>query len=94
MNIKLARTLALIAVAGLLAAWPGVAPVRAQSSGGPYRIDAVAITGGGTLSGGTFRLRGTFGQSLLGAATAPGYTVSAGFVGPDVSIFHNGFEYQ
>jgi hypothetical protein len=81
-------------VALLFAPWPGGAPVQAQSSGGTYRVDSVAITGGSTLNGGTFQLRGTFGQALAGVSTASGYAVEVGFIGPDDSIFRNDFEYQ
>ncbi len=78
----------------LFAALPGLVPVRAQSSGGPYRIDSVGVTGGGSLGGGAFRLLGTLGQPLTGAATASAYAVRAGFLGPDDAIFRNGFEFQ
>lgn len=78
----------------VFAPWPGVAPAQAQSSGGPYRVDSAVFTGGGALNGGTFQLRGTFGQALAGAAAASGYSVEFGFIGPDDSIFRNRFEYQ
>jgi hypothetical protein len=66
----------------------------AQSSGGPYRLAPVAIaSGGGTLSGGSFGLSGTFGQASTAVASAPGYTFYAGIWAPlsDV-IFANNFE--
>ena len=90
-------TLAWVLSAGVtaLAGTQLIDPVLAQSSGGPYRMDsAVIAAGGGTLSGGGFQLRGTFGQALTGGASGPGYALNAGFVGSGDSIFHNGFEGQ
>ena len=66
----------------------------AQSSGGPYRIAPVAIAGGGgTLSGGTFQLRGTLGQAPTSTLSAPGYHFYGGFWPPaSDGIFANGFD--
>ena len=67
----------------------------AQSSGGPYRIDAVLIAaGGGTLAGDGLQLRGSFGQPQVGAIAASTYRLNGGFVGADDGVFHNGFEFQ
>jgi hypothetical protein len=83
------------ATAVLLALGLHAITAAAQSSGGPYRVDsAVIAAGGGTLGGGGFQLRGSFGQPLVGAATAAGYHLDGGFVGVDDRVFHNGFEYQ
>jgi len=67
----------------------------AQSSGGPYRIDsAVIAAGGGAVSGGSFQLRGSFGQPLVKGSGAAGYQLDSGFVGVDDNVFHNGFEFH
>jgi len=85
----------LVAIATLLELGLHAISTSAQSSGGPYRIDsAVIAAGGGTLSGGSFQLRGSFGQPVIGATAAAGYHLNGGFVGADDRVFHNGFEYQ
>jgi hypothetical protein len=85
----------LVAIATLLELGLHAISASAQSSGGPYRIDsAVIAAGGGTLSGGSFQLRGSFGQSVIGVAATSGYQLNGGFVGVHDQVFHNGFEYQ
>jgi hypothetical protein len=71
----------------------------AQSDGGPYRIERSVIAGGGgTISGGTFQLRGSVGQNVAAASSAAGYTFYTGFWSPDAGaaptdlIFANGFD--
>ena len=66
----------------------------AQSSGGAFRIDSVTLAPGGTQSGGSFSLHGTFGQPLAGTASGGTYALNAGAIGTADSIFHNGFETQ
>jgi hypothetical protein len=56
----------------------------AQPSGGAYRIERGVIAGGGgSLSGGTFQLRGTFGQSTTAPLTGSGYGFYGGFWPPN-----------
>jgi hypothetical protein len=85
----------LVAISTLLEVGLHATSTSAQSRGGPYRIDsAVIAAGGGTLSGGRFQLRGSFGQRVVGVTAASGYQLNGGFVGVDDRVFHNGFEYQ
>lgn len=85
----------LVAIATLLELGLHATSARAQSNGGPYRIDSAVISaGGGTLSGGGFQLRGSLGQPAIGVAAMSGYQLNGGFVGVDDRVFHNGFEYQ
>ena len=74
---------------------PAHAP--AQSGGGPYRIDASVIAGGGaSLSGSTFRLSGTVGQIATARLTAGSFRLDSGFWAPagpqSDEIFANGFD--
>jgi len=71
----------------------------AQSSGGPYRVNSSVIAGGGaSLSGGTFQLKGTQGQSAPATLLATSYRLYGGFWVPAAnsqmpnSIFSNGFD--
>jgi hypothetical protein len=70
----------------------------AQSSGGPYVIDRVAIAGGGSpLGGGAYRLSGTLGQSATATLAASPFTMFDGFWTPvslstSDRIFANGFD--
>jgi hypothetical protein len=85
------RTFRLVA---LLLIGANAAFAGAQSSGGPYRIEPVAVAnGGGRLSGGAYQLSGTLGQSQVSTSSAPGYRLYSGFWAPtsDV-IFVNGFD--
>lgn len=84
----------LVAIAILLELGLHAISASAQSSGGPYRIDSAVIAAGGTLSGGSFQLNGSFGQPVIGVAATSGYQLNGGFVGVDDRVFHNGFEYQ
>ena len=82
-----------------LATAHGLIPAAvAQSSGGPYVIDRLAIAGGGgPLSGGAYQLSGTFGQYATATLAASPFTMFDGFWTP-VSltrpdrIFANGFD--
>lgn len=65
-----------------------------QSDGGSFGIDHVTITGGGTLSGGAFGLKGTFGQPLIGNSSGGPFTLEAGARLSSDSIFSSGFESQ
>jgi hypothetical protein len=92
------KRLHLIALACTVATLSAL-PVRgpAQSSGGPYRIDASVIAGGGaSLSGSTFRLRGTVGQTATTRLAAGSFRLYSGFwapAGPESDeIFANGFD--
>ncbi|HET6545137.1 MAG TPA: hypothetical protein VFG55_00140 [Rhodanobacteraceae bacterium] len=91
-TVKTAMAIALI-VGALFTAGAG-----AQSGGGPYRVDPVTIAngGGGTASGGTFRLSGTFGQATTSTLAAADYRFYGGFWAPlgpaSDGIFANGFE--
>lgn len=92
------KRLHLIALACTVAALC-VLPARgpAQSSGGPYRIDASVIAGGGaSLSGSTFRLSGTVGQPATARLVAGGFRLYSGFWAPagpqSDEIFANGFD--
>lgn len=70
------RLLLALRVAGSICAMSA----GAQSSGGEYRIErSVIASGGGALSGGTFQLRGTFGQSTTAPLTGSGYGFYGGF---------------
>ena len=86
-------------IAALVASGVCAAHVGAQSSGGPYRIEPSVIAGGGgTLGGGAFELRGTFGQGATTTLTASGYRLYDGFWAPAAGsasidlIFANGFD--
>ena len=74
------------------------AHVDAQSGGGPYRVKPSVIAGGGgSAAGGTFQVRGTFGQSATANSSASGYRFYAGFWSPLAGsesdlIFANGFD--
>ena len=73
------------------------ASARAQSGGGPYRIDPAAIAGGGaTLNGGPFQLSGTIGQPATSTLGASNYRLYDGFWAPASPlsdlIFANGFD--
>lgn len=78
----------------LLAVFAVGADAGAQSGGGPYRIAPVAVAaGGGTLSGGTFGLAGTFGQAPTSVSSATTYTFYAGiWTRTSDVIFANNFE--
>ena len=92
---RLASISGMFTIASSVAIGLHAGAATAQSSGGPYRIDAVVITaGGGTLAGGGFQLRGSFGQPLVGTVAASTYRLNGGFVGVDDRVFHNGFEFQ
>jgi hypothetical protein len=90
------KRLHLIALACAFAAL-GSAHAPAQSSGGPYRIDASVIAGGGaSLSGSTFRLSGTVGQPATTRLVAGSFRLYSGFWAPaepeSDEIFADGFD--
>lgn len=81
-------------VAALLLCGAFAIVASAQSTGGAYRIAPVAVAnGGGTLSGGAFRLSGTSGQAQTSTSSASRFDFHGGFWAPasDV-IFANGFD--
>jgi len=70
----------------------------AQSSGGAYRVDpaTTAAAGGGTASGASYRLSGTFGQAATTRLSGSAYSMQDGIwasaAAQGDSIFANGFE--
>jgi len=71
----------------------------AQSSGGAYRIDPIVVAGGGgTVGGGAYELRHTFGQHVTSTLTGADFRLNGGFWGPVSStvlptdLFADGFE--
>jgi hypothetical protein len=82
-----------VALAGLIAAYVAIES-HAQSSGGKFSIDHVTVTGGGTLSGGAFGLKGTFGQPIAGNSSGGSFAIEAGARLSTDSIFSSGFESQ
>ena len=75
-----------------------IAPAGAQSSGGPYRIEPVAIAGGGgPISGGNYQIASTLGLPATGVLRGASYVIYGGFWSPiggfsGDSIFASGFE--
>ena len=75
-----------------------LADAAAQSGGGPYRIDPVAIAaGGGPVTGAGFQLSSTLGQTAASTLSGGQYRMFDGFwnpVGGAISdvIFRNGFD--
>jgi hypothetical protein len=74
------------------------AQANAQSSGGQYRIDPVAIAGGGSsIAGGSYQITSTLGQAATATLSGASYVAFDGFWAPvggllgDI-IFANGFE--
>ena len=93
--MKRLHLIALACTFATLSALPARGP--AQSSGGPYRIDASVIAGGGaSLGGSTFRLSGTVGQTASARLAAGSFRLYSGFwapIGPQSDvIFANGFD--
>ena len=91
------RIVRTIALAMLLGTASGVC-VHAQSSGGPYEIQRVAIAGGGSpIAGGNYQISSTLGQAATATLSGASYVVFDGFWAPvggtlgDV-IFANGFD--
>ena len=69
----------------------------AQSGGGIYRIDRVAIAnGGGTVGGGRYVLSATVSQSAADALASSGYRLQGGVWSGEVDrvdvVFTNGFD--
>jgi hypothetical protein len=87
-----------VTVVALILGVAGVAQVSAQSSGGQYRIDPVAIAGGGSpIAGGNYQVTSTLGQAATSTLSGASYVVFDGLWGPVGStlgdvIFANGFE--
>lgn len=77
-----------------------LAPARvpAQSSGGPYRIKASVIAGGGRpIAAGPFQITGTIGQAATSTLAGGGHVLFDGFWAPvggvqGDRIFTNGFD--
>ena len=70
-----------------------------QSQGGAYRIDPAAVAnGGGTSSGGSYSLSGTFGQYAAATLAASSFVMHDGIWAPSAGdapvddIFANGFD--
>ncbi len=60
----------------------------AQSSGGPYRIEAVVIAGGGgPINGGIYQITSTLGQTASGTLTGGNYVIFDGFWSPVDELF-------
>ncbi|UCG47542.1 MAG: hypothetical protein JSU94_18915 [Phycisphaerales bacterium] len=49
-------------------------------SGGPYVLERAAISGGGTSTGGQYRLAGAIGQAIAGYGSGGNYELSGGFL--------------
>jgi len=90
------RTRMTIAALILGAAW--VTSASAQSSGGQYRIDPVALPGGGgPTAGGNYQITSSMGLPATGILRGVGYVIFGGFWSPvggfsGEFIFANGFE--
>ena len=75
-----------------------IAEASAQSSGGQYRIDPVALPGGGgPTAGGNYRITSSLGLPATGVLSGAGYALFGGFWSPVGgfsvdSIFASGFE--
>ena len=75
-----------------------VPPVGAQSSGGQYRIDPVALPGGGgPTAGGNYQITSSLGLAATAVLSGSRYTLYGGFWSPVGgltvdSIFASGFE--
>jgi hypothetical protein len=77
-------------------------PVRAQgetvSSGGPYVLSAVAVSGGGgPIASGPYQFTSTIGQPATSTLSGGSYVLSSGFWAVangefDDSIFSDGFD--
>ncbi|MEO7063105.1 MAG: hypothetical protein ABI082_04930 [Dokdonella sp.] len=85
-------------IVALLLGLASASELPAQSSGGPYRIDPVAIAGGGgPIVGGPYQITSTIGQAATSTLSGASYVVFDGFWSPvggglgDI-IFINGFE--
>jgi len=81
----------------LIAGAACLAQASAQSSGGPYRIDPVALPGGGgPTAGGTYQITSTLGLAATGTLNGAGFTIVGGFWSPvgdgGDSIFASGFD--
>lgn len=92
---RVSRTGAFVA---LLLGVAFVAQSHAQSSGGPFVIEPVAIAGGGSpIGGGQFLITSTLGQAATSTLSGAGFVIVDGFWSPvggltgDV-IFANGFD--
>ncbi|MEP7098473.1 MAG: hypothetical protein ABI748_12485, partial [Dokdonella sp.] len=58
-----------------------LADAAAQSSGGAFRVDPVAMAGGGVSAARSacFKVSGTLGQAPLGSSSGGAFVVSSGF---------------
>ena len=94
--VALKRGLACAVLAGSIA-W--TCQAAEQSGGGAYQLDPSAIAnGGGTSSGGSYTLSGTFGQAAAATLAASTYVIHDGLWAPapggsaSDDIFANGFD--
>ena len=92
---RMART---AIVAALIVSGVPTTQTSAQSSGGPYRIDPVAIAGGGgPIAGGPYQITSTLGQAATSTLSGASYVLFDGFWSPvggglgDI-IFIDGFD--
>ena len=76
-----------------------IAPAGAQSSGGQYRIDPVALPGGGgPTAGGNYQITSSLGLPATGVLRGASYIIFGGFWSPvgdftgGDSIFASGFD--
>jgi hypothetical protein len=86
-----------ISLIALIAGAACLAPAGAQSSGGPYRIDPVALPGGGgPTAGGNYQITSTLGLAATGTLNGAGFAIFGGFWSPvgggGDSIFASGFD--
>lgn len=92
------RTSTRVALAALAFNMALVAHGHAQSSGGPYDVEASVIAGGGSpIAGGSFQITSTIGQAATSTLSGAGFVIVDGFWAPVGSlvgdlIFANGFE--
>jgi len=92
------RTSTRVALAALAFNMALVAPGHAQTSGGPYDVEASVIAGGGSpIAGGSFQITSTIGQAATSTLSGAGFVIADGFWAPvgslvGDSIFANGFE--
>ena len=87
-----------LVVAALILGAKFIAPAGAQSGGGQYRIDPVALSsGGGPIVGDNYQITSTLALTAAGTLAGAGHAIFGGFWSPAGgfaadSIFANGFE--
>jgi hypothetical protein len=74
-----AMTTALV-ILSITCVWTGAGPALAQSGGG-YELTRSTIVGSQSLTGGSYALRATAGQSEAGSLRGGAYTLTGGFGG-------------